>query len=63
MKKENKIMNNTITIPAEILNEAGINENDLLEFYVDEFGRIIVQPVSPEDEQSVITKCKGEYFI
>ena len=51
-------MSNNITIPEEILEEAGINENDLLEFYVDERGRIIVQPVSLEDEQSVITKCK-----
>ena len=53
-------MSNTITIPAEILEEAGITENDLLEFYVDERGRIIVSPVSPEDEQSVIAKIKGE---
>ena len=58
MKKENELMSNNITIPEEILEEAGINKNDLLEFYVDERGRIIVQPVSLEDEQSVITKCK-----
>ena len=49
-------MSNTITIPEEILEEAGINENNLLEFYVDERGRIIVSPVSSDDEQSAITK-------
>lgn len=49
-------MKNEITIPAELLEEAGINENNLLEFYVDERGRIIVSPVSSDDEQSAITK-------
>ena len=49
-------MSNNITIPEEILEEAGINKNDLLEFYVDERGRIIVSPVSSDDEQSAITK-------
>ena len=53
-------MSNTITIPAEILEEAGITENDLLEFYVDERGRIIVSPISTEDEQSIISSNKGE---
>ena len=45
-----------ITIPTEMLEEAGIDEFDGIEVFVDR-GRIIIQPLEDEDEEDDDCVC------
>ncbi len=52
MQKQNNHSMNELTmiaIPTEILEEAGIDEFDGIEIFVDR-GRIIIQPLEDDDE-------------
>ncbi len=57
-KQNNHSMNELtmITIPTEMLEEAGIDEFDGIEVFVDR-GRIVIQPLEDEDDEYEEDDC------